>query len=259
MCPDFVHLRFYQGLGLGIPLRAAVGSGGGFLRKGSFSLLRRLGLQRCGGRPFLSSPHWGLVFFFLLVLTQLSILSRSMRRTWARKPPAKWHWSLTTSARQLCCGVPQRAARAVENELGCLSRTTAATRALERELMATRAPPHTGLPVTVHRLHAPLRAAALLSSAPRCSSTPHPRLESFDQARRAETLLALLAVATGSVPCPSSLCRTVLVLTGHADACRGSRRCRSLGGDPSLWSGEQHGHASARTPPVRCFASMEFT
>ena len=44
-CSDFVYSRLYQGLGPGIPLRAAMGSRGGRLQEGTFPPLWRFGLQ----------------------------------------------------------------------------------------------------------------------------------------------------------------------------------------------------------------------
>ena len=63
----FGHLRLGQGLLPGLPLPAAVGGRCGAVRKGSFPLLGRLGLQTHGGRPFLSPPSGGMAFFFLLL------------------------------------------------------------------------------------------------------------------------------------------------------------------------------------------------
>ena len=63
-----LYSRVQQGLDPGIPLRAAIDIGGGLLLKRSFSPLRRIILQGCGGRPFLSSPRGGFVFLLLLVL-----------------------------------------------------------------------------------------------------------------------------------------------------------------------------------------------
>ena len=56
MCSDFIYSRVHQGLGPGIPRRAAVGGGSGLIRKRSLSPFRRLAPQVRGGRPLLSSP-----------------------------------------------------------------------------------------------------------------------------------------------------------------------------------------------------------
>ena len=65
---DFIYLRVHQGLGPGIPCRAAVSGGSGLLRKRSPSPFGRFGLQGCGGRPLPPSPSRGFIFLLLFIL-----------------------------------------------------------------------------------------------------------------------------------------------------------------------------------------------